>query len=62
MFIKANQEKFNVSIYVKNSKDHAYNTEVSLSYSENINYVKVEVSSSLTTFDVVRGEREVVLF
>ncbi|XP_031433317.1 integrin alpha-1, partial [Clupea harengus] len=47
MFIKANQEKFNVSIYVKNSKDHAYNTKVSLSYSENINYVKVESISGV---------------
>ncbi|XP_048114928.1 integrin alpha-1 isoform X1 [Alosa alosa] len=42
MLIKANQEKFNVSVWVKNTKDNAYNTKVSLSYSENINYVKVE--------------------
>ncbi|XP_062410339.1 integrin alpha-1 [Sardina pilchardus] len=42
MLIKANQEKFNVSVHVKNSQDNAYNTKVSLIYSENINYVKVE--------------------
>ncbi|XP_063066230.1 integrin alpha-1 [Engraulis encrasicolus] len=40
--IKANQEKFNVLVSVSNSKDNAYNTKVILTYSENINYVKVE--------------------
>ncbi|KAL2099998.1 hypothetical protein ACEWY4_004392 [Coilia grayii] len=42
MVIKANQDKFNVQVSVSNSKDNAYNTKVTLSYSENINYVKVE--------------------
>uniref|UniRef100_A0A8B9K5R3 Integrin, alpha 1 n=1 Tax=Astyanax mexicanus TaxID=7994 RepID=A0A8B9K5R3_ASTMX len=42
LLIKASQEKFQVSINIKNSGDNAYNTRVILSTTENINYVKVE--------------------
>ncbi|KAG7322874.1 hypothetical protein KOW79_014220 [Hemibagrus wyckioides] len=42
LLIKAYQEKFHVSINIKNSGDNAYNTKVTLSTTENINYVKVE--------------------
>lgn len=57
MLIKANQEKFYVSVSVSNSKDNAYNTKVGLVYSENINYVKVEVSSFFTTFCTIAKTR-----
>ncbi|XP_027031206.1 integrin alpha-1 [Tachysurus fulvidraco] len=40
--IKAYQEKFHVSINIRNSGDNAYNTKVTLSTTENINYVTVE--------------------
>ena len=43
MVIKANKEKIDVNIEVKNSKDNAYNTKVIVIFSPNINYVKVEV-------------------
>uniref|UniRef100_A0AAR2KN16 VWFA domain-containing protein n=1 Tax=Pygocentrus nattereri TaxID=42514 RepID=A0AAR2KN16_PYGNA len=42
LIIKASQEKFQVTIKIKNSRDNAYNTRVLLSTTENINYVKVE--------------------
>lgn len=42
LVIKANKEKFNVVVTTKNSKDNAYNAKVTLSFTENINYVKVE--------------------
>ncbi|KAL0965809.1 hypothetical protein UPYG_G00286060 [Umbra pygmaea] len=42
LVIKANKEKFQVFITISNSKDNAYNTKVMLSFTENINYVKVE--------------------
>uniref|UniRef100_A0A4W5MXQ1 Integrin subunit alpha 1 n=1 Tax=Hucho hucho TaxID=62062 RepID=A0A4W5MXQ1_9TELE len=42
LVIKANKEKFHVMITTRNSKDNAYNTKVMLSFTENINYVKVE--------------------
>lgn len=44
LLIKNNQEKFFVKIDIHNSGDNAYNTRVTLSHTENINYVKVEVS------------------
>uniref|UniRef100_A0A8B9K3H6 Integrin, alpha 1 n=1 Tax=Astyanax mexicanus TaxID=7994 RepID=A0A8B9K3H6_ASTMX len=47
LLIKASQEKFQVSINIKNSGDNAYNTRVILSTTENINYVKDLVSSDL---------------
>lgn len=43
LLIKSNQEKFYVSVEIQNSGDNAYNTKVTLSHTENINYVKVEV-------------------
>ncbi|KAK6322763.1 integrin alpha-1 [Coregonus clupeaformis] len=42
LVIKANKEKFHVLITTRNSQDNAYNTKVMLSFTENINYVKVE--------------------
>ncbi|KAJ8396607.1 hypothetical protein AAFF_G00016730 [Aldrovandia affinis] len=42
LIVKANQEKFNVEVNITNTKDSAYNTNVTLTYSKNINYVKVE--------------------
>ncbi|XP_044030086.1 integrin alpha-1 isoform X2 [Siniperca chuatsi] len=42
MMIKANKDKIDVNIIVRNSKDNAYNTKVILSFTPNINYVKVE--------------------
>lgn len=47
LLIKSKQEKFYVNIEVHNSGDNAYNTKVSLSHTENINYVKVEVGFAL---------------
>lgn len=43
--INANKEKFHVLITIRNSQDNAYNTKVMLSFTENINYVKVKVRS-----------------
>uniref|UniRef100_A0A673NFS4 Integrin, alpha 1 n=1 Tax=Sinocyclocheilus rhinocerous TaxID=307959 RepID=A0A673NFS4_9TELE len=42
LLIKSNQEKFYVNIDIHNTGDNAYNTKVTLSHTENINYVKVE--------------------
>ncbi|KAI7793414.1 putative integrin alpha-1 [Triplophysa rosa] len=42
LLIKSKQEKFYVNVEIQNSGDIAYNTKVSLSHTENINYVKVE--------------------
>ncbi|KAM3838153.1 integrin alpha-1, partial [Diretmus argenteus] len=42
MLIRANKEKINVHITIRNSKDNAYNTKVTVSFTQNINYVKVE--------------------
>ncbi|KAJ8286951.1 hypothetical protein GJAV_G00045270 [Gymnothorax javanicus] len=40
--IISSPEKFNVEVNITNSKDSAYNTNVTLTYSKNINYVNVE--------------------
>lgn len=46
MTIKVNEKKkFDIHINVKNKKDNAYNTKVIITFTPNINYVKVEVSS-----------------
>lgn len=45
MVIKPNADKIDVSITVRNRRDNAYNTKVALSFTPNINYVKVEVRS-----------------
>uniref|UniRef100_A0AAQ6AHT0 VWFA domain-containing protein n=1 Tax=Amphiprion ocellaris TaxID=80972 RepID=A0AAQ6AHT0_AMPOC len=51
MVIKVNDKaKIDVNINVRNSKDNAYNTKVILSFSPNINYVKVEVRFLLLLF------------
>ncbi|XP_076014557.1 integrin alpha-1 [Genypterus blacodes] len=42
MIIKANKEKITVHISIQNTKDNAYNTKVTVSFTPNINYVKVE--------------------
>ncbi|XP_033845833.1 integrin alpha-1 [Periophthalmus magnuspinnatus] len=42
MVIKANKERIDVKINIKNSKDNAYNTKLMVSFTPNINYVKVE--------------------
>lgn len=43
MLIRTNKEKIDVDIKVKNSRDNAYNTKVILSFTPNIQYMKVEV-------------------
>lgn len=43
MLIKTDKDKIDVNINIRNSKDNAYNTKVILSFTSNINYVKVEV-------------------
>ncbi|XP_053196381.1 integrin alpha-1 [Scomber japonicus] len=48
MVIKANKEKIDVNITVKNSKDNAYNTKVIVNFTPNINYVKVEPDKDCT--------------
>lgn len=44
MLIKSSKDKLDVKISIRNSKDNAYNTKVTLSFSPNINFVKAEVS------------------
>ncbi|XP_068190675.1 integrin alpha-1 [Antennarius striatus] len=48
MMIKSSKDKMDVSISVRNSKDNAYNTKVVLSFTPNINYVKVEPEKGCT--------------
>ncbi|XP_008289908.1 integrin alpha-1 [Stegastes partitus] len=49
MLIKVNDNaKIDVNINVKNSKDNAYNTKVIVSFTPNINYVKVEPEKDCT--------------
>ncbi|XP_071321704.1 integrin alpha-1 isoform X2 [Trachinotus anak] len=48
MVIKSNKDKIDVNINVRNSKDNAYNTKVILSFTPNINYVKVEPEKGCT--------------
>lgn len=52
MLIKSVKDRFEVDIKVSNRKDNAYNTEVTLSFSPNINYVKGEVSFQSLTVDI----------
>ncbi|XP_060916805.1 integrin alpha-1 [Labrus mixtus] len=42
MTIKTIKDRIEVNVNVRNSKDNAYNTKVTLSFTPNINYVKVE--------------------
>ncbi|XP_018517889.1 LOW QUALITY PROTEIN: integrin alpha-1 [Lates calcarifer] len=51
MVIRANKDKIDVNINVRNSKDNAYNTRVILSFTQNINYVKVEPEKGCTLND-----------
>ncbi|XP_068430110.1 integrin alpha-1 isoform X2 [Clinocottus analis] len=48
MMIRDNKDKIDVNIEVRNSKDNAYNTKVILSFTANINYVKVEPEKACT--------------
>uniref|UniRef100_A0A8C6SBE9 Integrin, alpha 1 n=1 Tax=Neogobius melanostomus TaxID=47308 RepID=A0A8C6SBE9_9GOBI len=48
MVIKANKEKIDVKISIKNTKDNAYNTKLAVSFTPNINYVKVEPEKDCT--------------
>lgn len=48
MLIKANKEKIDVKITIKNNKDNAYNTKVIVSFTPNINYAKVEPENDCT--------------
>lgn len=43
MLIKSNNDKIDVNINVRNSKDNAYNTKVTLSFTPNIHFINVEV-------------------
>ncbi|XP_036384875.1 integrin alpha-1 [Megalops cyprinoides] len=52
LIIKTNQEKFYVEVNITNSKDSAYNTNVTLTYSKNINYVNVEPREKECEFKV----------
>nr|XP_057920171.1 integrin alpha-1 [Doryrhamphus excisus] len=48
MVIQAKKDKMDVNIQVRNSKDNAYNTKVVVSFTANINYVKVEPEKDCT--------------
>ncbi|XP_061887204.1 integrin alpha-1 isoform X2 [Entelurus aequoreus] len=48
MVIQAKKDKIDVNIQVRNSKDNAYNTKVVVSFTPNINYVKVEPEKDCT--------------
>uniref|UniRef100_A0A4W5M9T9 Integrin, alpha 1 n=1 Tax=Hucho hucho TaxID=62062 RepID=A0A4W5M9T9_9TELE len=56
LVIKANKEKFNVLISIRNSQDNAYNTKVMLSFTENINYVNVEASDKVCSLNNTKVE------
>lgn len=43
MLIKSKNDKIDVDINIRNSKDNAYNTKVTLTFTPNINFMKVEV-------------------
>ncbi|KAM6902083.1 integrin alpha-1 [Xenentodon cancila] len=52
MVIKVNtNDKIDVNINIKNKRDNAYNTKVTLSFTPNINYVKVEPETACTLND-----------
>ncbi|XP_074547115.1 integrin alpha-1 [Halichoeres trimaculatus] len=46
LLIKNEKDRLDVDVTISNSKDNAYNTKVTLSFSPNINYVKVEPEKS----------------
>ncbi|KAJ7986932.1 hypothetical protein DPEC_G00333510 [Dallia pectoralis] len=56
LVIKANKEKFHVFITTRNSQDNAYNTKVMMSFTENINYVKVEPKEKECSLDNTKIE------
>ncbi|XP_077479570.1 integrin alpha-1 [Stigmatopora argus] len=48
LLIGSKKDKLDVNIRVRNSKDNAYNTKVVVSFTPNINYVKVEPDNDCT--------------
>lgn len=50
MLIRSTNDKIDVNIHVRNSKDNAYNTKVTLSFTPNINFINVEVRSPQLCF------------
>lgn len=48
MIIKANKERIDVKISIKNTRDNAYNTKLVSSFTPNINYAKVEPEKDCT--------------
>lgn len=48
MVIRANKEKIDVKTSIKNTKDNAYNTKLIVSFTPNINFVKVEPEKDCT--------------
>ncbi|XP_069370167.1 integrin alpha-1 isoform X2 [Paralichthys olivaceus] len=56
MTIRARTDKLDVNINIRNSKDNAYNTKVILSFSPNINYMKVEPEKLLCTLNHTKVE------
>uniref|UniRef100_A0A8C7CBI2 Integrin alpha-1-like n=1 Tax=Oncorhynchus kisutch TaxID=8019 RepID=A0A8C7CBI2_ONCKI len=56
LVIKANKEKFHVLITIRNSQDNAYNTKVMLSFTENINYVKVKANDKVCSLNNTKVE------
>lgn len=47
MLIRGNKDEIVVKVNIRNSKDNAYNTKVTLSFTPHINYAKVEVRTLL---------------
>ncbi|XP_011615468.2 integrin alpha-1 [Takifugu rubripes] len=45
MLIKSKSDKMDVNINIRNSKDNAYNTKVTLSFTPNVNFMKVETDN-----------------
>lgn len=43
MLVKGKTDKIAANIIIRNNKDNAYNTKVTLSFTPNIHYMKVEV-------------------
>lgn len=50
MLIKSQNDKIDVDINIKNRKDNAYNSKITLTFTPNINFMKVEVRFSSFCF------------
>uniref|UniRef100_A0A8C4ERS6 Integrin, alpha 1 n=1 Tax=Dicentrarchus labrax TaxID=13489 RepID=A0A8C4ERS6_DICLA len=55
MLIKANKEKIDVNINIRNSKDNAYNTKVIVSFTPNINYPEKDCTLNHTKVECAVG-------